>query len=101
MSDAVLKESVFPKNLAKTEEEEANTAESFHRQDPCVKILPLDQVQGTEVEEIINVYILFSFLISQSLDQYLFIYSVDSISDVLHSPPPFSPHHGLVFYLKL
>ncbi|XP_045430678.1 centrosomal protein of 192 kDa isoform X2 [Pipistrellus kuhlii] len=50
LSDAVLKESVFPKNLAKTEEEEANTAESFHRQDPCVKILPLDQVQDTPTD---------------------------------------------------
>ncbi|XP_070276806.1 centrosomal protein of 192 kDa isoform X2 [Myotis yumanensis] len=47
LSDAVLKESAFPNNQAKTEEEEANTAESFHRQDPCVKILPLDQVQDS------------------------------------------------------
>ncbi|KAK1337628.1 hypothetical protein QTO34_002261 [Cnephaeus nilssonii] len=50
LSDAVLKESAFPNNLAKTEEEEAKTAESFHRQDPCVKILPLDQVQDAPIE---------------------------------------------------
>ncbi|XP_059562690.1 centrosomal protein of 192 kDa isoform X4 [Myotis daubentonii] len=50
LSDAVLKESAFPNNRAKTEEEEANTAESFHRQDPCVKILPLDQVQDSPID---------------------------------------------------
>ncbi|XP_006763354.1 PREDICTED: centrosomal protein of 192 kDa [Myotis davidii] len=50
LSDAVLKESAFPNNRAKTEEEEANTAESFHRQDPCVKILPLDQMQDSPVD---------------------------------------------------
>ncbi|XP_036177012.1 centrosomal protein of 192 kDa isoform X7 [Myotis myotis] len=49
-SDAVLKESAFPNNRAKTEEEEANTAESFHRQDPCVKILPLDQVKDSPID---------------------------------------------------
>lgn len=48
LSDAVLKESAFPSSLAKTEEED-KTAESFQSQDPCVKILPLEQVQGTEV----------------------------------------------------
>lgn len=50
LSDAVLKESAFPNNRAKTEEEEANTAECFHRQDPCVKILPLDQMQDAPIE---------------------------------------------------
>ncbi|XP_054579618.1 centrosomal protein of 192 kDa [Eptesicus fuscus] len=50
LSDAVLKESAFPNNRAKTEEEEANTAECFHRQDPCVKILPLGQVQDAPIE---------------------------------------------------
>lgn len=47
LSDAVLKESTFPSNLGKTEEEEAKTAASFQSQDPCVKILPLEQVQDS------------------------------------------------------
>lgn len=47
--DAVLKESAFPSDLAKTEEKEAKTAESFQSEDPCVRILQLEQVQGPEV----------------------------------------------------
>lgn len=50
LSDAVLKESAFPSSLAKTEEEEDKTAESFQSQDPCVKILPLEQVQDLPVD---------------------------------------------------
>ncbi|KAF6302751.1 centrosomal protein 192 [Rhinolophus ferrumequinum] len=49
LSDAVLKESAFPSSLAKTEEED-KTAESFQSQDPCVKILPLEQVQDLPVD---------------------------------------------------
>ncbi|KAM5219037.1 centrosomal protein of 192 kDa isoform 2-T2 [Hipposideros larvatus] len=50
LSDAVLKESTFPSNLGKTEEEEAKTAASFQSQDPCVKILPLERVQDSPVD---------------------------------------------------
>lgn len=49
LSDAVLKESAFTSDLAKTEEKETKTAESFQSQDPCLSILPLEQVQGPEV----------------------------------------------------
>ncbi|KAM5304920.1 centrosomal protein of 192 kDa isoform 3-T3 [Glossophaga mutica] len=47
--DAVLKESAFPSDLAKTEEKETKTAESFQSQDSCVRILPLEQVQDSSV----------------------------------------------------
>ncbi|XP_015442730.1 centrosomal protein of 192 kDa isoform X14 [Pteropus alecto] len=50
LSDAVLRESAFPSNLAKTEEEEATTVESFQSQDPCVRILPLEQVQDSPID---------------------------------------------------
>ncbi|XP_016052781.1 PREDICTED: centrosomal protein of 192 kDa isoform X2 [Miniopterus natalensis] len=50
LSDAVLKASAFPSNLAKTEEQEAKTAESFQSQDPCVRILPLEQVQDSPID---------------------------------------------------
>ncbi|XP_036100839.1 centrosomal protein of 192 kDa isoform X3 [Molossus molossus] len=51
LSDAVLKESAFPGDLAKTEEEEAaKPAESFQSQDPCVRVLPLEQVQDSPID---------------------------------------------------
>ncbi|XP_036923535.1 centrosomal protein of 192 kDa [Sturnira hondurensis] len=49
LSDTVLKESAFPSDIAKTEEKETKTAESFQSQDPCVRILPLEQVQDSSV----------------------------------------------------
>ncbi|XP_035865245.1 centrosomal protein of 192 kDa isoform X2 [Phyllostomus discolor] len=49
LSDAVLKELAFPSDLAKTEEKETKTAESFQSEDPCVRILPLEQVQDSSV----------------------------------------------------
>ncbi|XP_036983202.2 centrosomal protein of 192 kDa isoform X2 [Artibeus jamaicensis] len=49
LSDTVLKESTFPSDIAKTEEKETKTAESFQSQDPCVRILPLEQVQDSSV----------------------------------------------------
>ncbi|XP_054443294.1 centrosomal protein of 192 kDa [Pteronotus mesoamericanus] len=48
--DAVLKESAFPNDRAKTEENEAKIAESFQSQDPCVRILPLEQVQDSSAD---------------------------------------------------
>ncbi|XP_024435919.2 centrosomal protein of 192 kDa isoform X2 [Desmodus rotundus] len=50
LSDAVLKESAFTSDLAKTEEKETKTAESFQSQDPCLSILPLEQVQDSSVD---------------------------------------------------
>lgn len=54
LSDAVLKESAFQSDVARTEQEEAKTAKSLQSQEPFDKILPLEQVQGTEPLEIIS-----------------------------------------------
>lgn len=50
LSDAVLKESAFQSDVARTEQEEAKTAKSLQSQEPFDKILPLEQVQDSPID---------------------------------------------------
>lgn len=52
LSDAVLKELVFQRDTARTEEEQTKTAKSFQSKDLFGRISPLEQMQGTELLEI-------------------------------------------------
>ncbi|XP_058412722.1 centrosomal protein of 192 kDa isoform X5 [Diceros bicornis minor] len=50
LSDAVLKESAFQRDTARTEEEQTKTAKSFPSQDLFGQISPLEQVQDSPVD---------------------------------------------------
>ncbi|XP_043415358.1 centrosomal protein of 192 kDa isoform X1 [Prionailurus bengalensis] len=50
LSDAVLEESDLQRNIARTEEEQAKTAESFQSQNHFDRISPLEQVQDSPID---------------------------------------------------
>jgi len=54
LSDAVLRESAFPSDGARAEEEQARAAEPFLNQGPSNRASPLGQEQGMPLGEIIS-----------------------------------------------